>query len=155
MRQGVKQVKLKWRITRADVERMLILVSAALVVALALRGDETAMSRYEQGQLSQNTAVNVTETAAQSAQDMQSVTVYYQDGEGYLVPVTTRVAKTDGIAKAALSRLVQSPENDLAAAKMGLKTVVPEGTTFDLDIADGRARADLGKAALSCGSAEA
>ena len=78
MRQGVKQVKLKWRITRADVERMLILVSAALVVALALRGDETAMSRYEQGQLSQNTAVNVTETAAQSAQDMQSVTVYYQ-----------------------------------------------------------------------------
>ena len=149
MRQGVKQVKLKWRITRADVERMLILVSAALVVALALRGDETAMSRYEQGQLSQNTAVNVTETAAQSAQDMQSVTVYYQDGEGYLVPVTTRVAKTDGIAKAALSRLVQSPENDLAAAKMGLKTVVPEGTTFDLDIADGRARVDLGKAALS------
>ena len=155
MRQGVKQVKLKWRITRADVERMLILVSAALVVALALRGDETAMSRYEQGQLAQNTAVNVTETAAQSAQDMQSVTVYYQDGEGYLVPVTTRVAKTDGIAKAALSRLVQSPENDLAAAKMGLKTVVPEGTTFDLDIADGRARVDLGKAALSCGSAEA
>lgn len=155
MRQGVKKVKLKWRITRADVERMLILVSAALVVALALRGDETAMSRYEQGQLSQNTAVNVTETAAQSAQDMQSVTVYYQDGEGYLVPVTTRVAKTDGIAKAALSRLVQSPENDLAAAKMGLKTVVPEGTTFDLDIADGRARVDLGKAALSCGSAEA
>ena len=75
MRQGVKQVKLKWRITRADVERMLILVSAALVVALALRGDETAMSRYEQGQLSQNTAVNVTETAPQSAQDMQSVTV--------------------------------------------------------------------------------
>ena len=36
MRQGVKQVKLKWRITRADVERMLILVSAALVVALFL-----------------------------------------------------------------------------------------------------------------------
>ena len=36
MRQGVKQVKLKWRITRADVERMLILVSAALVVALLI-----------------------------------------------------------------------------------------------------------------------
>lgn len=149
-------MKVKWKFTRADVERMLILVSSALVVALALRGDETAMSRYEQSQMSQNAAVSSTvQTAAQTEQqDMQNVTVYYQDGEGYLVPVTTQVAKTDGIAKAALSRLVESPENDLAAAKMGLKTVVPEGTTFDLDIADGRARVDLGKAALSCQSAE-
>lgn len=149
-------MKVKWKFTRADVERMLILVSSALVVALALRGDETAMSRYEQSQMSQNAAVSSTvQTAAQTEQqDMQNVTVYYQNGEGYLVPVTTQVAKTDGIAKAALSRLVESPENDLAAAKMGLKTVVPEGTTFDLDIADGRARVDLGKAALSCQSAE-
>lgn len=149
-------MKVKWKFTRADVERMLILVSSALVVALALRGDETAMSRYEQSQMSQNATVSSTmQTAAQTEQqDMQNVTVYYQDGEGYLVPVTTQVAKTDGIAKAALSRLVESPENDLAAAKMGLKTVVPEGTTFDLDIADGRARVDLGKAALSCQSAE-
>lgn len=149
-------MKVKWKFTRADVERMLILVSAALVVALALRGDETAMSRYEQSQLAQNTAVSSTvQTAAQTKQqDMQNVTVYYQDGQGYLVPVTTQVAKTDGIAKAALSRLVESPENDLAAAKMGLKTVVPEGMTFDLDIAGGRARVDLGKAALSCKNAE-
>lgn len=149
-------MKVKWKFTRADVERMLILVSSALVVALALRGDETAMSRYEQSQMSQNATVSSSvQTATQTEQqDMQNVTVYYQDGEGYLVPVTTQVAKTDGIAKAALSRLVESPENDLAAAKMGLKTVVPEGTTFDLDIADGRARVDLGKAALSCQSAE-
>lgn len=148
-------MKVKWKFTRADVERMLILVSSALVVALALRGDETAMSRYEQSQMQNATVSSTVQTAAQTEQqDMQSVTVYYQDGEGYLVPVTTQVAKTDGIAKAALSRLVESPENDLAAAKMGLKTVVPEGTTFDLDIADGRARVDLGKAALSCQSAE-
>ena len=153
--QGVKQVK-KWKlkVTRVDVERMLVLVSAALVVALALRGNETAMSRYEDSQLARGAAA-VTAPTVTPAVDMQPVTVFYQDGEGYLIPVTTQVEKTDGIAKAALSLLVQSPENDASAARMGLKPCVPEGTTFDLDITDGRARVDLGKEALSCGSAEA
>lgn len=151
--QGVKQVKLKWKVTRVDVERMLILTSAALVVALALRGNETAMSRYENSMLSQNVSTTLTSPTAAPA-SMQAVTVYYQDGEGYLVPITTQVAKTDGIAKAALNLLVKSAGNDLTAARMGLKTVVPEGTTIDLDIANGRARVDLGKQALSCTSAE-
>ena len=151
--QGVKQVKFKLKVTRVDVERMLVLVSAALVVALALHGNETAMSRYEDSLLSRRSA----QTAASTAppQEMQQVTVYYQDGEGYLVPVTTQVARTDGIAKSALSLLVESPENDASAARMGLKPCVPEGTTFDLDISGGRARVDLGKEALSCQSAEA
>lgn len=150
--QGVKQVKLKWKVTRVDVERLLILTSAALVVALALRGNETAMSRYEDSLLSQSAAqVAVLPTAVPV--DMQTVTVYYQDGEGYLVPVTTQVAKTDGIAKAALNLMVESAGNDLTAARMGLKTVMPEGTTIELDIAGGRARVDLGKEALTCANA--
>ena len=103
--QGVKQVKLKWKVTRVDVERMLILTSAALVVALALRGNETAMSRYENSMLSQNVSTTLTSPTAAPA-SMQAVTVYYQDGDGYLVPITTQVAKTDGIAKAAVNLLV-------------------------------------------------
>lgn len=155
--QGVKQVKLKWKVSGEKVERLLIMTSAALVVALALRGSGTDMSRNEDAYLA-GAQVNV-QTTTQTAQTpapekTQNVTVYYQDGEGYLIPVTTQVAQTDGIAKAALSLLVESGENDLLAARMGLKTVVPEGTTFDLDIADGRARVDLSKEALSCGSAE-
>ena len=149
--QGVKLVKFKFKVTRVDVERMLVMASAALVVALALRGNETAMSRYEESQLSQGMETAATEIMPPA--ETQPVTVYYEDGEGYLVPVTTRVEKTDGIAKAALNLLVQSAENDAAAAKMGLKPCVPEGTTFDLDIANGRARVDLGRDALSCESA--
>ena len=146
-------MKIRLKVTRVNVERLLVMASAALVVALALRGNETAMSRYEESQLTQGTAAVTLPTAVPV--DLQPVTVYYQDGEGYLVPVTTQVEKTDGIAKAALNLLVQSAENDAAAARMGLKPCVPEGTTFDLDISDGRARVDLGKDALSCASAEA
>ena len=145
-------MKIKLKVTRVNVERLLVMASAALVVALALRGNETAMSRYEESQLAQGAAAAALPTAVPA--ELQPVTVYYQDGEGYLVPVTTQVEKTDGIAKAALNLLVQSAENDAAAARMGLQPCVPEGTTFDLDISDGRARVDMGKDALTCASAE-
>lgn len=148
---GVKQVKFKLKVTRMNVERLLVMASAALVVALALHGNETAMSRYEDSQLARGAAAVAIPTAQPA--ETQPVTVYYQDGDGYLVPVTTRVEKTDGIARAALRLLVQSPENDAAAARMGLKPCVPEETDFDLDISNGRARVDLRGDALSCASA--
>ena len=155
--QGVNRVKFKWKLSGEKAERMLIMVSAALVVALALRGGETDMARNEDtllagAQVQQSAAVQPGSTAAPKA--MQTVTVYYQDGEGYLIPVTTQVEKTDGIARSALSLLVENGENDLLAARMGLKTVVPEGTTFDLDIVDGRARVDMSRESLNCMSAE-
>lgn len=139
----------KIHVKRVDVERMLILCSAALVVALALRGQQEVSVMYEEP--------ISTVTVNQDATDpdrLTSVVVFYQDGEGYLVPVTTNVDKTDGIGKAALSVLVQSGANDLAAARLGLKTTIPEGTKIDLDISDGKARVDLKGAAQKCESAE-
>ena len=102
--QGVKQVKLKLKIKRVDVERLLVMASAALVVALALRGNEGAVIRQEEALWEQGAATVAQPTLPPA--EMQPVTVYYQDGEGYLVPVTARVEKTDGIAKAALRLLV-------------------------------------------------
>ncbi len=99
------------------------------------------------------------ESAAQpqaepSGQTMSTV-VYYQDNYGYLVPVMRSVAYQDGIAKATLRMMVQSPENDMNAARLGLRTVLPEGTTFDLDIHDGLARIDLSEQALNLADAAA
>ena len=113
--QGVKQVKLKLKIKRVDVERLLVMASAALVVALALRGNENAVIRSEEARWEQGAATVAQPTLTPA--ETQPVTVYYQDGEGYLVPVTARVEKTDGIAKAALRLLVQSPDNDASAAR--------------------------------------
>lgn len=142
--------KKKWKIRRVDVERGLILCASAMVVALALHQNTQKTTPYETTSLS---TAQVT-TAIQPAVETQAAVVYYQDGEGYLVPVTRQLEKTDGIAKATLNMMVSSAENDLAAARLGLKTTVPEGTTFDLDIRDGKARVDLSREALSCMSAE-
>ena len=70
-------------------------------------------------------------------------TVYYQDNYGYLVPVEKTIAEQTGVAKATLALMVSSPRNDMEAARLGLRTVIPEGTELDLDISKGNARINL------------
>ena len=104
-------------------------------------------------------ATNANAANADSAADAKAATmstvVYYQDNYGYLVPVMCTIPYEDGVAKATLNRMIQSPENDMQAARLGLKTVLPEGTTIDLDISDGLARIDLGKEVLKMADAAA
>ena len=120
------------KIKRADIERILILCAAALVVVLALRSNDQTTSQV----LVEQTAIPIEQTIAQ--EDTVATVVFYEDGDGYLVPVTRQVPKTDGIAKATLALMVKDAENDMQAARLGLRTVIPEGTTFDIDISDGR-----------------
>jgi len=84
-----------------------------------------------------------------------STVVYYQDNYGYLVPVMCNVEKQDGIAKATLNMMVKSPQNDMNAARLGLRTVLPENTVFDLDITGGLARIDLSREVLDLPDAAA
>lgn len=50
-------------------------------------------------------------------EDTRQTVVYYEDGDGYLVPVQRDVARQDGIAKATLELMVQNPRNDMDAAR--------------------------------------
>ena len=142
----------KIRVQRADMERLLIVGAAALVVVLALR--DTRQDQLEMVYEDQFSAAQTSADTVSSDVPMQSTVVWYEDGDGYLVPVTRQIPQQEGIAKATLALMVQSSENDLAAARMGLRTVIPEGTTFDVDISGGKARVDMGPAALNCSSAD-
>ena len=81
--------------------------------------------------------------------------VYYQDNYGYLVPVTRTIPAEEGVAKATLAMMVSSAYNDMEAARLGLRTVLPEGTDIDLDVVNGTARIDLGEQVLKVADAEA
>lgn len=94
-------------------------------------------------------------TATEKPVSKASTIVYYQDNEGYLVPVMCSVPMEDGIAKATLSLMVQSAGNDMQAARLGLRTILPENTTIDLDISGGLARIDLSKEVLGLADAAA
>ncbi|MBQ8618962.1 MAG: GerMN domain-containing protein, partial [Clostridia bacterium] len=137
----------KLKVKRANIERALIGCSAMLVLLLSVQGSDVNMEPYEEPL--EEIPVAQTAVSAASAEDYQQTVVYYEDGDGYLVPVQRDVIRQDGIAKATLELMVQSAKNDMDAARLGLVPVVPEGTTFDLDIADGHARVDLGREALS------
>lgn len=128
------------------MERVLIVSSAALVLVLSVSNRKLEAEPYEER------LEDIPQAAASVSvqpEDLQQTVVYYEDGDGYLVPVQRDVLRQEGIAKATLEMMVQSPRNDMDAARLGLMPVVPEGTTFELDIADGHARVDLGREALS------
>ncbi|MBR3765487.1 MAG: GerMN domain-containing protein [Clostridia bacterium] len=145
----VKNWKLP-RLRRVDVERLLIVGASALVVVLALGGGDPAETMvWEEPPVTAETSTTLTEET-----EMVSTVCWYEDGDGYLVPVTRQIPMQDGIAKATLSLMVQSAENDLSAARMGLTNVVPEGVTFDIDISGGKARVDMSAEALNCMNAE-
>ena len=95
------------------------------------------------------------ETAESGGTPKTSTIVYYQDNYGYLVPVMCSVPMEDGIAKATLNMMVQSVGNDMQAARLGLRTVLPENTKIDLDISDGLARIDLSREVLDMADAAA
>lgn len=147
---SLKSLHLPSRIT---MERLLIVSAAALVVVLAFRGGQRTQTAMQQTDFTPDVS---TQTIADASPDVEvtSTVCWYEDGEGYLVPVTRQIPLQDGVAKATLSLMVKSSENDLAAARMGLRNVIPEGVTFDLDISGGKARVDLSKEALSCQNAE-
>lgn len=141
----------QWKLPRrVTLERMLIVGSAALVVVLAARGgDESATTMVYSAP-----PVATLSPAPSEKTNMVSTVCWYEDGDGYLVPVTRQIPVQDGIAKATLALMVQSSENDLAAARMGLTNVIPEGVSFDLDISGGKARVDMSREALNCANAE-
>ncbi|GHU71707.1 germination protein [Clostridia bacterium] len=144
---------MKLSIKRADLERLLIAGAAALVLLLAAIGPVTSLP-VDQYAVSPADILPDAAAVAPVIGPIQNTTVYYADAEGYLVPVTRAVSKTDGIAKATLSLMISSDTNDLAAARLGLSTVLPRETTFDLDIANGKARVDLSANVLSMPDAQ-
>ncbi len=106
-------------------------------------------------ELALDATVAPTATSGKEASSGVDTVVYYQDNYGYLVPVMCNVPLEEGIAKATLSMMVKSSANDMQAARLGLRTVIPENVSMDLDIASGKARIDLSKEALNVADAAA
>ncbi len=85
-----------------------------------------------------------------SDQDTRPITLYYKDSNGYIVPVVRNLKKEEGIAKAALSSLVDSPENRSDLKILGLEPVLPANTKIELAIKeDGLIRANFSDEILS------
>ncbi|MBE5765911.1 MAG: hypothetical protein E7335_01875 [Clostridiales bacterium] len=137
---------------------LLLVVTVAMCLAWQMWTPETTnFPESSPAPFGETYLAGTPEPAAQSSPSpMVNTVVYYQDNSGYLVPVMRSIPETEGIAKATLSMMVQSPYNDMEAARLGLRTVLPENVTIDLDVlSDGTARIDLSKEVLNLADAAA
>lgn len=82
------------------------------------------------------------------------VTVYYQDKDGYLIPMTRWIQPQLGIAKAAVSLAIDCPVTREETVYYGVYPVLPEKTEIlGIDIKDGTAVIDFNRYLLNYGTA--
>jgi germination protein M len=84
----------------------------------------------------------------------RSVTVYYQDADGYLVPMTRWIEPQPGIARASLNLVIDSALNREELIYYGVYPVIPENTEIQgIDIKEGIATVDFNRHLLNYDSA--
>jgi germination protein M len=82
---------------------------------------------------------------------MRETLIYYQTDSGYLVPVMRRIPWEEGIAKAAIRRTMNTPDNQMDMLDMGLQALLPaEASINGMSINDtGLATLDLNAACMN------
>ncbi|HEX2945975.1 MAG TPA: GerMN domain-containing protein [Clostridia bacterium] len=96
------------------------------------------------------------DSSALYSEPRRPVTVYYQDGDGYLIPMTRWIEPQQGIARAAVSLITDSALNREEIAYYGVYPVLPADTeVLGIDIRNGTAVIDFSRKLLNYGSAKA
>ena len=93
-------------------------------------------------------------TGSTFAEPRRPVTVYYQDKDGCVVPMTRWIQPQLGIARAAVSLAIDNPLTREETAYYGVYPILPEHTKIlGIDIKDGIATIDFNKYLLNYGTA--
>ncbi len=93
------------------------------------------------------------QTVNNENQPMMPVTIYYQDSDGYIIPMTRWVDKQPGIARAALSGLTDSALTREELQYYGVYPVLPVNTEIlGINIKDGIAAVDFNNKLLDYGN---
>ena len=80
----------------------------------------------------------------------RSITAYYKDENGLIVPVVTNIPWEEGIAKATIRKMVVGSDKEKELAQSGLHGVIPEGTEIlGMSIKDGLCVVDFSKNILN------
>lgn len=123
----------------------------ALLSVLLISGCGNTKTANEYIDLSVETVKDVEEE-----QKEVSVTVFFRDKNGYLIPVDTTIPWTEGIAKAVIRKMMSTSELQKDIVTMGLESLMPpEAAINGLDISNGLAKIDFTTAKLTFSSAKA
>jgi len=73
-------------------------------------------------------SLEVEESSDEAKKASIAITIYYQDKDRYVIPVTRRVPKHEGLARTAVTGLIDSAANREELSYFGLYPVLPQGT---------------------------
>ncbi|TYP51331.1 GerMN domain-containing protein [Thermosediminibacter litoriperuensis] len=121
---------------------------AALILILLLAFSFTAcgLLKKDRGDASSQSSEPVQETQA----NMRRTVFYFVNEHDLLVPVTKDIPWVEGIARAALESLVDTPEIRAELEPRGLKPPLPPGTrVLGMTIRDGLAKVDFSREFLN------
>lgn len=99
----------------------------------------------------------VMETVTINTEEVKKTDIlaYYEDENGFIVPVNTQIPWEEGIAKATLRSMVSGSETEKKIAQSNLHGVLPEGTEIrGMSIKDGTCSVDFSKDILNTVSIE-
>lgn len=99
----------------------------------------------------------VIETVTVNTEEVKKTDIlaYYEDENGFIVPVNTQIPWEEGIAKATLRSMVVGSETEKRIAQSNLHGVLPEETQIrGMSIKDGLCRVDFSKNILNTTSIE-
>lgn len=123
---------------------LLILLSISIIIAAC----GIIQKKQDEIPLEQND-LEYEEEIQENDEDTRETILFYQDNSGYLVPIMRRIKWEEGIARAALTKLIDSPEQQLEILGMGLKPLLPANTQIHgISIEDGLAKVDFSSAAM-------
>jgi Spore germination protein len=122
----------------------------------------TGTTNQETGQVKETSGSGVQDVKSESNNNsvasgtaMIPVTIYYQDADGYLVPMTRWVDKQPGIANAAVSGLIDSAITREELQYFGVYPVLPINTDIlGINIKEGIATVDFSKQLLDYDNAD-
>ncbi len=117
----------------------------AVLITVFISGCRNTVTSNEYIDLSKGASSEIT-----TETENVDITVYFQDKNGYIVPVGTTIPWTEGIAKAVIRKMMNTPELQRELVVMGLESLIPQEATINgVDITNGLAKIDFNTSKLT------
>ncbi|MDI3508572.1 MAG: germination protein [Clostridiales bacterium] len=136
-------------------KKWVIFIALALILSSGLMACSSESGDKADKGDAENTN-NAAETAgqAETTSNMRPTVLYYQDADGYVVPVMRKIKWQEAIAKSALQAITDETVMREDIQKIGLLPSIPAGTQVNgISIHDGLATVDFNDGIMSCADA--
>lgn len=126
-----------------------VIVLLLLVITIVISGCGIIQKKSDDAPTDQDNYELEEEDVQEEDEDTRETILFYQDDAGYLVPIMRKIEWEEGIAKAALSKLIDTPDQQQEILGMGLKPLLSANAQINgISINDGLAKVDFNQAAM-------